>query len=88
MYVHLVLYMHTHAFTCIQYIIIYVIVVAWLLRVYGICTLSVVLCTPEGEARGSTYNYTKGTYPYTRESHVTANLYYDMIEFTISTSKN
>ena len=66
---------------------VYVIVVAWLLRVYGICTLSVVLCTPEGEARGSTYNYTKGTYPYTRESHVTANLYY-MIEFTISTSKN
>ena len=67
---------------------VHVIVVAWLLRVYGICTLSVVLCTPEGEARGSTYNYTKGTYPYTRESHVTANLYYDMIEFTISTSKN
>ena len=54
--------------------IVHVIVVSWLSRVYGICTLSVVLCTPEGEARRSTYNYTKGTNPYTLESHDTANL--------------
>ena len=46
----------------------YVIVVPWASRVYGICTLSVVICIPEGEARGNTYNYTKGTNPYTRRS--------------------
>ena len=55
----------------------HVIVVPWVSRVYGIFTLSVVLCTPEGEARGGTYNYTKGTNPYTLETHGTADLYYD-----------
>ena len=39
----------------------YVIVVSWVSRVYGICTLSVVICIPEGNARGNTYNYAKGT---------------------------
>ena len=42
----------------------YVIVVPWASRVYGICTLRVVICIPEG-FRGNTYNYTKGTNPYT-----------------------
>ena len=37
---------------------VYVIVVPWASRVYGICTLSVVICIPEGKARGDTYNYT------------------------------
>ena len=32
----------------------YVIVVPWFARVYGICTLSAVLCIHEGEARGNT----------------------------------
>ena len=41
--------------------VIQVIVVPWISRVYGICTLSVVMCILEGKARGNTYNYTKGT---------------------------
>ena len=66
---------------------LYVIVVPWASRVYGICTLSVVICIPEGEALGNTYNealgntynYTKGTNPYTAEAHGTADLYHDSI---------
>ena len=41
--------------------LVYVIVVPWVSRVYGICTLSVVICIHEGEVQGATYNYTKGT---------------------------
>ena len=33
---------------------IYVIVVPWVSRVYGICTLRAVICIPEGAARGNT----------------------------------
>ena len=32
---------------------VYIIVVPWVSRVYGICTLSVVICIPEGETRGN-----------------------------------
>ena len=46
--------------TCII-IYIYVIVVPWVSRVYGICTLRAVICIPEGAARGNTYNYAKST---------------------------
>ena len=28
---------------------------------YGICTLNVVVCIPEGKPEGNTYNYLKGT---------------------------
>ena len=46
---------------------------------YGTCTLSVVICIPEGEARGNTYNYGEGHNPYTLETHDTADLYHDSI---------
>ena len=32
----------------------YVIFVPWVSTVHGVCTLSAVLCIPEGEARGNT----------------------------------
>ena len=40
---------------------VHVIAVPWLARVYGICTLSAVVCIPEGAAGGNTYNCTQGT---------------------------
>ena len=56
---------------------VHVIVIPWAPRVYGICTLSVVICIPEGEARGNTYNYTKGTNHTPAEARGTADLYHD-----------
>ena len=47
---------------------------------YGICTLSVVICIPEGKARGNTYNYTKGTNPYTHVQKPMVQLTCTMIQ--------
>ena len=38
----------------VSYLLVQVIVVPWLSRVYVICTLSAVLCIPEGEAGWNT----------------------------------
>ena len=46
-------------------IYVHVIVVPWVSRVYGICTLSVVICIPEGE--------------YTLKTRSTADLYHDSV---------
>ena len=62
--------------TCVQD---YVIVVPWVSRVYGICTLRAVICIPEGAARGNTYNCMKSTNPYTLETHGTGDLYHNTI---------
>ena len=37
----------------------YVIVVSWVSRVYGICTLSVVICIPKGEVREGVHTATR-----------------------------
>ena len=51
-----------------------VIVVPWVSRVYGICTLKAVICIPEGAAGGNTYNCTKST-----NSCTLADLYHNTI---------
>ena len=66
---------------------IYVIVVPWVSRVYGICTLRAVICIPEGAARGNTYNCTKSTNPYTLETHGTGDLYHNTITNAVSYDK-
>ncbi len=67
----------------------YVIVVPWVSRVYGICTLRAVICIPEGAARGNTYNCTKSTNPYTLETHGTGDLYHNTItNLLVMTSAN
>ena len=48
---------------------IHVIVVPWVSRVYGICTLRAVICISKGAAGGNTYNCTKSANPYTLETH-------------------
>ena len=65
----------------------YVIVVPWVSRVYGICTLRAVICIPEGAARGNTYNCTKSTNPYTLETHGTGDLYHNTITNAVSYDK-
>ena len=73
----------------------YVIVVPWVSRVYGICTLravicipeGAVICIPEGAARGNTYNCTKSTNPYTLETHGTGDLYHNTITNAVSYDK-
>ena len=55
-----------------------VIVVPW--AYLGICTLSVAICIPKGEARGNTYNSTRRVQTHTpTEAHGTADLYHDPI---------
>ena len=66
---------------------VYVIVVPWVSRVYGICTLRAVICIPEGAARGNTYNCTKSTNPYTLETHGTGDLYHNTITNAVSYDK-
>ena len=67
----------------------YVIVVPWVSRVYGICTLRAVICIPEGAARGNTYNCAKSTNPYTLETHGTGDLYHNTItNLLVMTSAN
>ena len=81
-------HVHVHVSLCMLYctrtctciclnvtVHVHVIVVPWVSSVYGICTLSAVICIPEGGARGRTYNSTKGTNTYTQETHGTADLY-------------
>jgi len=46
------------------------------MAVYVICTLSAVLCIPEGEARENTLSCTKGTNHIHPRSHGTADLYH------------
>ena len=53
----------------------YVIVVPWVSRVYGICTLRAV----------NTYNCTKSTNPYTLETHGTGDLYHNTNPYTLET---
>ena len=67
-------------FSYISWYLLYVIVVPWASRAYGICALSVVICIPEGENTYITTRRLQTHTPHTpAEAHGTADLYHDSI---------